>query len=134
MTTIDIARFRSHIGEEFVSDWRAITQKDIDTFADATGDHQWIHVDAKRAAAETPFKSTIAHGFLTLSLISTLIRSAVQFEHLRMAINYGSNRVRFVSPVPSGARIRGRFTIGTVEDVAGGIQATWNAIVEREGG
>ena len=137
MTSIDVATFRTHVGKEFVSDWRAITQKDIDTFADATGDHQWIHVDAKRAAAETPFKSTIAHGFLTLSLISTLIRGAVQFTNLRMAINYGSNRVRFVSPVPSGSRIRGRFTVGAVEDVSGpggGIQVTWNAVVEREGG
>jgi acyl dehydratase len=143
MTSIDITAFRSHVGEEFVSDWRTIAQKDIDTFADATGDHQWIHVDAKRAAAETPFKSTIAHGFLTLSLISTLIRSAVQFANLRMAINYGSNRVRFVSPVPSGARIRGRFTVGAVEDVnapgvpgapGGGVQVTWNCTVERDGG
>jgi acyl dehydratase len=134
VTTIDITTFRSRIGEEFVSDWRAVTQKDIDTFADATGDHQWIHVDVKRAAAETPFTSTIAHGFLTLSLISTLIRSAVQFSNLRMAINYGSNRVRFVSPVPSGSRIRGRFTIGAVEDVPGGVQVAWNAVVEREGG
>ena len=136
MTTIDVTGFRSHVGVEFVSDWRTITQKDIDTFADATGDHQWIHVDAKRAAAETPFKSTIAHGFLTLSLISTLIRSAVQFANLRMAINYGSNRVRFVSPVPSGSRIRGRFTVSSVEDVAGpggAVQVAWNCTVEREG-
>ncbi|HMD33999.1 MAG TPA: MaoC family dehydratase [Vicinamibacterales bacterium] len=137
MTTIDIAAFRSRTGEEFVSDWRTVTQKDIDTFADATGDHQWIHVDAQRAAVETPFKSTIAHGFLTLSLVSTLIRSAAQFANLRMAINYGSNRVRFVSPVPAGSRIRGRFTVGAVEDVdvpGGGVQVTWNAVVEREGG
>ena len=137
MTTIDISAFRSRTGEEFVSDWRAITQKDIDTFADATGDHQWIHVDAKRAAAETPFKSTIAHGFLTLSLISTLIRSAVQFTNLRMAINYGSNRVRFVSPVPSGSRIRGRFTVGAVEAItvpAAGVQVSWTAVIERENG
>jgi len=134
VTTIDVAGFASRTGEEFVSDWRAITQKDIDAFADATGDHQWIHVDAKRAATDSPFKTTIAHGFLTLSLISTLMRSAVQFTNLRMAINCGSNRVRFVSPVPSGARIRGRFAVGAVENVTGGIQVTWNAVVEREGG
>jgi acyl dehydratase len=137
VTTIDITAFRSRVGEEFVSDWRAITQTDINTFADATGDHQWIHVDTARAAAETPFQSTIAHGFLTLSLISTLIRGAVQFANLRMAINYGCNRVRFVSPVPSGARIRGRFTVAAVEEVhapGGGLQVTWNAVVEREGG
>jgi acyl dehydratase len=135
MIDIDVRTLSARVGEEIaVSDWLEVTQARIDRFADATGDHQWIHVDAKRAAAETPFKSTIAHGFLTLSLISTLIRTAVQFAKLRMAINYGSNRVRFVSPVPSGARIRGRFTIGAVEDVTGGVQVTWNGVVEREGG
>ncbi len=134
MKTIDVSDFRAHVGEEFVSEWRAISQADINTFADATGDHQWIHVDVARAAA-SPFQSTIAHGFLTLSLISTLIRSAVGFTGLRMAINYGTNRVRFVSPVPAGSRIRGRFTIGAVEDVSGpGIQVTWQGTVEREGG
>jgi acyl dehydratase len=134
MTSIDITAFRSHVGEEFVSDWRTIAQKDIDTFADATGDHQWIHVDAKRAAAETPFKSTIAHGFLTLSLLSTLLRDAMQFSGLRMAINYGLNRVRFVSPVPSGARIRARIVCGAVDEVSGGVQVTWAVTVERDGG
>ena len=141
MITIGVAELRERVGQELaVSDWREITQADINQFADATGDHQWIHVDAARAATDSPFKTTIAHGFLTLSLISTLIRSAVQFTNLRMAINYGCNRVRFVSPVPCGSRIRGRFTIAAVEDVSvpgapgGGIQATWNATVEREGG
>ena len=135
MVTIDVTAIREHVGREVgVSAWRTITQADIDQFADATGDHQWIHVDAARAASESPFKTTIAHGFLTLSLVSTLIRSAVQFTNLRMAINYGCNRVRFVSPVPAGARIRGRFTVAAVEDVAGGLQVTWNGIVEREGG
>ena len=95
------------IGEEIaVSDWIEITQARINQFADATGDHQWIHVDPARAAAELPSKTTIAHGFLTLSLLSTLIRESIPFTGLRMAINYGLNRVRFVSPVPSGSRIR----------------------------
>jgi acyl dehydratase len=138
MITLDVATLNDRVGQEIaISDWRAITQADITLFADATGDHQWIHVDEKRAATDSPFKTTIAHGFLTLSLISTLIRTAVQFTNLRMAINYGANRVRFVSPVPSGARIRGRFTVGAVENVnapGGGIQVTWNATVEREGG
>ena len=135
MTTIDVAALRDHIGKKLaVSDWRAITQADINQFADATGDHQWIHVDTARAAIDSPFKTTIAHGFLTLSLVSTLMRSAVQFTNLRMAINYGCNRVRFVSPVPSGSRIRGRFTVSAVEDVTGGVQVTWQATIEREGG
>src|SRR5438105_584889 len=126
MIIIAITELRERVGQEVaVSDWREITQADINQFADATGDHQWIHVDAARAATDSPFKTTIAHGFLTLSLISTLIRNAVQFTNLRLAINYGCNRVRFVSPVPSGSRIRGRFTVSAVEDVTGGVQVTW---------
>ena len=93
-----------------------------------------VSLAVARAAAESPFKTTIAHGFLTLSLVSELMRQAVQFTGLRMAINYGVNRVRFVSPVPSGARVRGRFTPASVEDVTGGIQVTWQVTVEREGG
>ena len=86
-------------------------QERIDAFADATGDHQWIHVDAERAKAETPFGATIAHGFLTLSLLSPLMRDAVLIDGLRMTINYGLNRVRFVSPVPAGSRIRARISL-----------------------
>lgn len=135
MITIDINTIRDRIGQELaVSDWREITQAHINQFADATGDHQWIHVDPARAAAESPFKTTIAHGFLTLSLISALMRDALQFSGLRMAINYGANRVRFVSPVPSGSRVRGRFTPAAVEDVSGGVQITWQVTVERESG
>ena len=103
MISIDVRTLRDKLGQEIaVSDWLEITQARINQFADATGDHQWIHVDAARAAAESPFKATIAHGFLTLSLVSILIRSAMTFAGLRMAINYGVNRVRFVSAVPSG--------------------------------
>ena len=135
MIDIDITTIRDRIGRELaVSDWIEITQQRIDEFANATGDRQWIHVDPARAAAESPFKTTIAHGFLTLSLVSELMRKAVQFTGLRMAINYGVNRVRFVSPVPSGSRVRGRFTPAAVEDVSGGVQVTWQATVEREGG
>jgi acyl dehydratase len=82
---------------------------------------------------ESPFKTTIAHGFLTLSLVSALLRDAIHFTGVRMAINYGSNRVRFVSPVPTGSRIRGRFTIGAVEEIGGSIQATWQITIERDG-
>ena len=103
-------------------------------FAETTGDHQWIHVDPVRAAAELPWKRTIAHGFLTLSLLSTLVREAIRFTGLRMALNYGFNRVRFVSPVPSGSRIRARVTLQSIEAVSGGIQATWLTTIEREGG
>ena len=135
MITIDDVRsLRDRIGHEIaVSDWIEITQARIDQFADATGDRQWIHVDAARAAAESPFKTTIAHGFLTLSLVSAITRSAIEFHGLRMAINYGLNRVRFISPVPSGARVRGRFTPAAVEETGGGIQVAWTITIELEG-
>jgi acyl dehydratase len=130
---IDVATLRDHIAQEVVvSDWVEVTQARIDEFADATGDHQWIHLDVARATIESPFKTTIAHGFLTLSLISALLREGLSLAGIRMAINYGVNRVRFVSPVPAGSRIRGRFTLGAVEDVGGALQATWNVTVERE--
>jgi acyl dehydratase len=135
MITVDVTTLRDKVGQEIaVSDWLEITQARIDQFADATGDHQWIHVDAARAATESPFKATIAHGFLTLSLLSTLVRDAMTFSGLRMAINYGLNRVRFVSPVPSGSRIRARMTVGAFEEVSGGLQVTWSVTVERDGG
>jgi acyl dehydratase len=135
MIDIDVRTIASRVGEQVaVSDWLDVTQARIDQFADATGDHHWIHVDAARAAAESPFKRTIAHGFLTLSLLSTLIRESIRFTGLRMAINYGLNRVRFVSPVPSGSRIRARITLQTVDEVSGGVQVTWAVTIEREGG
>src|SRR5437870_115448 len=134
MISIDVRTLRDKVGQEIaVSDWLEITQQRINQFADATGDHQWIHVDAARAAAESPFKTTIAHGFLTLSLLSTLVRDAMTVTGLRMAINYGLNRVRFVSPVPSGSRIRARMTVGAIEELSGGLQVIWSVIVEREG-
>jgi len=133
MTTIDIATLRERVGQEIaVSGWLDVTQARIDRFADATDDHQWIHVDAARAEKESPFKTTIAHGFLTLSLISPLLRDAIALTGLRLAINYGANRIRFVAPVPAGSRIRGRFVLGSVEDAGGAVQATWNVTVERE--
>jgi acyl dehydratase len=127
---------RALIGQEIaVSDWVDVSQDRINQFAETTGDRQWIHVDAARAATESPFGATIAHGFLTLSLISVLTRTAVSFTGLRLAINYGLNRVRFVSPVRSGSRIRGRFSPLAVEDVSDdGVQVTWGITVERDGG
>lgn len=131
---IDVRTLDSRVGEEIgTSDWLDVTQERINQFAEATGDHQWIHVDAARAA-ESPFRTTIAHGFLTLSLVSVLLRNAMNPTHMRMAINYGVNRVRFVSPVPSGSRVRGRFTVGAAERTGGAIQVTWQVTIEREGG
>ena len=135
MIDIDVRTIGERVGEEIaVSDWLEVTQARINQFADATGDHQWIHVDPVRAAAELPSGTTIAHGFLTLSLLSTLIRESIRFTGLRMAINYGLNKVRFISPVPSGSRIRALITLQSVAPVAEGFQATWQVTVEREGG
>jgi acyl dehydratase len=123
------------IGRELaVSDWIDVTQPRIDTFAAATDDHQWIHVDAARAARESPYGAPIAHGFLTLSLVPALLRSAVRLPEMPMAINYGVNRVRFVSPVPAGARIRGRFTALAVVARENSVDVTWSVSVEREHG
>jgi acyl dehydratase len=123
------------VGQEIgSSDWIEMTQERIDRFADATGDHQWIHVDPARARAQSPYGTTIAHGFLTLSLISSLFASAVRLElGGKMGINYGLNRVRFPAAVPAGARIRGRFTLVAVEEFESGAQFTWGVTVEAEG-
>jgi acyl dehydratase len=121
------------IGEELVSPWLEISQERIDEFARATDDAQWIHTDPERAGAG-PFGTTIAHGFLTLSLVVPLFNQALPpLEGSAMTLNYGLNRVRFTSPVPSGARIRGRFRIEDVEDVASGQQARVAVTIELEG-
>ena len=135
MTVVDLAQLGDLAGREVgVGGWLVIAQDRIDAFADATGDHQWIHVNPERARTETPFGETIAHGFLTLSLVSALVRDAVAVEGTRMALNYGLNRVRFVSPVPSGSRIRARVALATIETTADSIQAIWNVTIERDGG
>ena len=129
------AWLRDRIGEEIaVSDWIDVSQARIDQFAEATEDRQWIHVDPARAAVESPFRTTIAHGFLTLSLVSLLARRALSLGGVRMAINYGVNRVRFISPVPAGSRIRGRFSPAAVEEAGAAVQVTWTVTVEREHG
>ena len=111
---------QSLAGQEIgLSDWLEVTQPMIDAFAETTRDRQWIHTDRERAAAESPFGTTIAHGFLTLSLISHLKSQAVAVRGVRMGINYGLNRVRFPAPVRSGSRIRGRFTLQSVESITG---------------
>jgi acyl dehydratase len=120
--------------EVVVSDWLEVTQERIDRFAEATDDRQWIHIDRKRAVAESPFGTTIAHGFLTLSLLSALLGESLKFVHVRMGVNYGLNRVRFTAPVPAGAKVRGRFTLQALEDIPdNGVQMTWAVILEREG-
>ena len=130
------SQIRAHIGRELaVSDWFTITQERIAQFAEVTDDHQWIHLDRERAVRESPYKTTIAHGFLSLSLISALVRDAVSIGGQKLAINYGFNRVRFVSAVPAGGRIRARVTPAGVESVESGVtQVVWNIVVEREGG
>jgi acyl dehydratase len=115
------------------TDWLTVDQQRIDLFADATGDHQWIHVDPARAAAG-PFKGTIAHGYLTLALVNRFLPQLVSVPGARMGINYGADRVRFPQAVRSGSRIRARAEIGAVEEVAGGVQVMIRVSVEVEGG
>ncbi len=115
------------------SDWITIDQDRINKFADATGDHQWIHVDEARAA-EGPFKTTIAHGYLTLSLLPVITGGRMHVDGVKMAVNYGVNKVRFPSPVPVNSRVRGHVVIKDVEEVTGGLQVTAVTTIEREGG
>ena len=129
-----IRELESRVGEEVgVSPWVEITQERIDSFARAIEDFQWIHVDAARAK-NSPFGSTIAHGFLTLSLLSHLSESTFSFSDRKIGVNYGLNRVRFTSPVPVGSRVRGRFTVSKFEKIeADGVQVTWSVVIERDG-
>ena len=123
------------VGEEIgVSPWLTVSQDRIDLFAKAIDDPQWIHIDPERAK-QGPFGTTIAHGFLTLSLLSHLIESTFAFDERKMGVNYGLNKVRFTAPLPSGERIRARFVLAKYESLPGnGVQNTWNVSVEREGG
>ena len=121
-------------GDEFgPSSWIDVTQERIDAFADATGDHQWIHVDPEKAAGG-PFGTTIGHGYLTLSLLPVMSYEVVPRQEGGMAINYGLNRVRFPAPVPSGSRVRGTFRVVDIEQADWGHQATMAATIERDGG
>jgi acyl dehydratase len=114
------------------SDWILVDQARIDAFAEATGDHQWIHTDPARAA-QGPFGGTVAHGFLTLSLVSVMFDTAFTITHSRMGLNYGLNRVRFPAPLPAGTRVRGHFKLTAYEPVEGGAQMTIEVTVEAEG-
>ena len=115
------------------SDWLTVTQELVDEFARITNDRQWIHVDPERARRESPMGTTIAHGFLTLSLLSSMLGQVVSFPTARMSLNYGFDRVRFVSPVPVGSEIRGVFAVEDVRRIEGGAQTTWRAEVEVRG-
>jgi acyl dehydratase len=129
-----LADLEALVGKDVgTSDWFNVTQEQIDLFAQATGDHQWIHVDPMRAAAG-PFGTTIAHGFLTLSLVPKLSEATFTIDDVTMGVNYGLNRVRFTAPVPSGSRVRGRFRLLEYKALAGGAQLTMEATLEREGG
>jgi acyl dehydratase len=123
------------VGQEVVvSDWTTITQEQVNQFAQATGDHQWIHVDVEKAKAG-PFGGPIAHGYLTLSLLPQFFISSLKIEETRMGVNYGLNKVRFPAPVPVGSRLRGRMKLLKCEPIdQGGVQMTWETTVEREGG
>ena len=123
------AKMGEHIG---YSDWHQITQEQINLFADATGDHQWIHVDPERAASG-PFGTTIAHGYLTMSLIPMLLEQVLSVSGVSMAINYGANKLRFPSPVPSGSKVRLGATLAEVEEIQGGAQALVDITIETEG-
>jgi acyl dehydratase len=119
--------------EVAVSDWITITQQQVQLFADATGDHQWIHVDPEKAASG-PFGGTVAHGYLTLSLLPVFFESSLEVVHSRLGVNYGLDKVRFMAPVPVGSRLRGRMRLLAAEPIAGGgMQMAWEVTVEREG-
>lgn len=134
MAFASVADLKAAVGTSLgYSQWHEIDQQRIDTFADATGDHQWIHVDPERAKAG-PFGSTVAHGYLTLSLIPVLVEDKVRADGVRMAINYGLDKVRFPAPVPVGSKVRGLTELVAVDDVEGGVQVTYRVTVEREGG
>ena len=128
-----LTELQALVGSEVgVSDWISVDQTRIDRFAEATGDHQWIHVDPARAA-QGPFGTTIAHGFLTLALLPEMSASAFEVRDTRMGVNYGLGRVRFPAPVPSGSRLRGRFKLVGFEPLEGGAQLTVEVTMEREG-
>jgi acyl dehydratase len=129
-----LAELAQLVGQEVaVSDWLTVTQEQVNLFADATGDHQWIHVDVERAKAG-PFGGPIAHGYLTLSLLPKLIEGAIEVKETGMGVNYGLNKVRFTAPVPVGSRLRARTKLLAADAIAnGGYQFTWHVTIEREG-
>src|SRR5450759_2977194 len=129
----DITQLHLHVGQEVgVSPWFQVGQERIDQFASAIVDPQWIHVDPERAGRESPFGGTIAHGFLTLSLLSQLYQTCIELSPRRLGLNVGFNRVRFTAPVRVGTRIRARFTLDSLEAVKDGLQFVWKVTIESE--
>ena len=130
-----VEELKTLIGQEVaVTDWFPISQERVNLFAEATGDHQWIHLDVERSKKESPYGTTIAHGFLTLSLLPMIMQSAVSMPEAKLSVNYGLNKVRFPGPVPVGSRVRGRMALKDIEDIESGVQVTWTVTIEREGG
>jgi acyl dehydratase len=130
-----VGQLQALVGTEAaVSPWMDISQQRVNMFADATSDHQWIHVDPARCERESPFGVPVAHGFLTLSLLPAMFESAIAMLNFRMVLNYGLNKVRFPAPVPVGSRLRARLVLHAVEPIEGGTQLVWDVTVEREGG
>ncbi len=128
-----LAELAACVGQEVaVTDWFTVEQAHIDQFAQATGDHQWIHVDPERAKAG-PFGAPIAHGYLTLSMLAGHLGGVVQVREVRMGVNYGLNKVRFMAPVPVGSRLRARVTLLDAQPLEGGMQLAWRSTIEREG-
>jgi acyl dehydratase len=131
--TLQIADLEQRVGQELaVSPWFEVAQDRIQRFAEATGDFQWIHLDTERAK-HTAFGGTVAHGFLTLSMLPMISEAAYHLSDRKMGVNYGVNKVRFTAPVPAGSKIRGRFTLTRLEKLDGGVQTTWGVVFEREG-
>jgi len=135
-TFADFEEMKRAVGSEVgASEWITLTQEQINRFAEATGDEQWIHVDVERARRELPGKSTIAHGLLTLSLVPQFVRSAIGLEGIKNTLNYGANRIRYLAPVPAGSRLRGRIAIAAAEDAPNhGLRVTYRVTIEIEGG
>lgn len=133
VVTLRLGELPQRIGAVIAtSDWLEVTQTRINQFAEATGDHQWIHLDAERCAKESPFKSTIAHGFLTLSLMPYFMDQTIAYEGVKMGINYGTNRVRFITPVKVNSRVRASFKLLECEAIQGGVQTVFEVTIELE--
>ena len=129
-----IADAKARLGQEIgVSDWMLVDQDRVNAFAEVTGDRQWIHVDVERAKRESPFGGPIVHGYLTLSLLAKFAQECIAVEGIKLAVNYGLNRVRFASPVKVGSRVRASFVLAGVEDIPGGAQMLWQAVIAIEG-
>ncbi|RXZ38886.1 MaoC family dehydratase [Oxalobacteraceae bacterium CAVE-383] len=129
-----LAQLKQMVGSEVaVSDWLTVEQQQVDRFAEATGDRQWIHVDVERSRRELPYGGTVAHGFLTLALLPRFFGETIRMSDVRMMVNYGLNRVRFPAPLPVGDRVRGHLKLLDVTDIPGGAEMIWEVSVEREG-